>query len=436
MQKGLYFIILVFVSSFINSQDLGLIQFDGLPNSIINPAFNSNHKILIGLGSRQFHFGNSGFTLDEGFEDGPNGKVLRLDNVINQVEDRNLLRYNEGLKTLEIAYKIKNAIIYFGHEWKLNAGLNYSNDLVEIAAFGNEPFIGRTADLSSDVLYNSYNQTAIGISSGNDKFRYGFRFKILNGVQNLYTSRNKLELATSDDIYQLSLDADYELYSSSLLDYQDIDDYEFNTMRFSMDHLYSSNWGYGIDLGLSSRVGKAELFMSAIDIGRISWNEDANRYYKKGISTYEGIDIQEFIGNDADYSVEDSLKSILSINREGKNYSSATNGSIFIGGKYLLDDKYTFGIVMRREFLIIDNPYSILINAQRSIGSFTKLGLSATFKDKSIANIGGHISFQYGPVLVYAITHNVLGGILPEKFRSASIRFGANLRLFQENIEE
>ena len=432
-------IILVMLIAFFTfcgqSQDMGLIQFDGLPNSIINPAFNSNHKILVGLGSKKFDLGNSGFTLEEGFEDGDSGKVLRLDNVINKIENSNLLRYNEGLKTLEIAYKIKNTILYFGHEWILNAAVRYNKDLVEVGAFGNEPFIGKKVDLSTDILYNSYNQTAIGVSTGNNKVRFGCRLKLLNGVQNLYTKKSKLELITSDDIYQLELDAEYEIYSSSLLEYRDIDDYDFNAERFSLDHVFQNNWGYGLDFGLSTKIARAEVFMSAIDIGRILWEEQANRYTKQGISTYEGVDIREFIGNDTDYSIEDSIKSILSIDQQASSYNHLTSASIFLGGKYSINDQITLGVVLRRQFLNIDNLYSFMLNAQRTFGSHLRIGISATYKDRSFANVGGHLNLNYGPVLVYAMAHNALGGIFPEKFKSVSFRFGANLRFINQTSE-
>jgi hypothetical protein len=175
--------------------------------------------------------------------------------------------------------------------------------------------------------------------------------------------------------------------------------------------------------------------MSAIDIGRILWEEQANRYTKQGISTYEGVDIREFIGNDTDYSIEDSIKSILSIDQQASSYNHLTSASIFLGGKYSINDQITLGVVLRRQFLNIDNLYSFMLNAQRTFGSHLRIGISATYKDRSFANVGGHLNLNYGPVLVYAMAHNALGGIFPEKFKSVSVRFGANLRFINQTSE-
>jgi hypothetical protein len=419
------------------SQDLGLVQYDGLPNSIINPAFDSDHKILIGLGSKSYDFGNSAFTLKDAFLDNDRGgKTLQLNGVVDQLSQTNLLRFNEGLKTFELAYKIKNTFLYIGHEWKLNAALKYTDDLIKLAANGNEQFIGQTIEMGPGVLYNSYNQTALGFSTGNEKFRFGARLKILNGAQNLHSGNNQLNLTTSDDIYQLSLDADYELFSTEVLDYTDIDVYDFNTERLSFNNFLSKNWGYGIDVGISTTLGKVEIFMSGVDLGSITWDSNSNKYMNKGITEFAGVDIEEFIGNDTDFSIADSIKSLITLDKEAQKYSSSTNGKIYLGGKYKVNKVYTLGAVLSREALPIDHNYVIMANIQRPLGRYMNIAASVTYKDKSITNVGGHLTFEYGPIMLYAISHNAIGGILPENFKSLSIRFGANLQFGHNETPE
>ncbi len=419
-------IIFTFISKSFG-QDLGLNLMTGLPNSIINPAFDSEDKILVGIGSLKYSLSNETFTLGQAFDDGPNGKVLNLSNVASSVNERNLARYNESISTLEVGYNFGKIILYGGHKWKLDANLFYSKDLVNLIAYGNEPFIGQSIQIGPNITYTSYNETYVGFSGGNEKLRFGLRAKLLNGVQNLATGNSKLKLTTSDDIYQLELDSDYEFYSSEVLTYNSVDDYDFNTKRFSTNHYFSANWGYGIDLGLSTKLQNFEVFMSGVDLGSIKWKENAKRYYNKSTITFEGLDLVDFIDKDPDFSIEDSIKSLINLNEENQEYSTSLSGKIYIGGKYKIDDKYQVGAVMSREVLPIDNAYALMINGQRTLGKYFKLGLSITYRDRSITNLGGHIIADFSPVTLYATAHNVLAALFPENFNSISIRFGGTL---------
>ena len=409
------------------TQDSGLNLVKGLPNSYINPAFDSEDVLFIGLGSKLYNLGNEAFTLKDVFEDGPEGKVLTLSNVVNQVDDRNLARFNEEFKTLEIGYKYKNTIFYGGHGWKLDASLSYRKDLVKALAYGNAPFLDETLNIGSSVNYNSYNETYLGLSTGNEKFRFGLRAKVLNGVQNLSTGKEKIDITTKEEYYQLEIDADYELYSSNTLMYQSLDDYDVSLERFSMKNYFKSNWGWGLDIGLSTTLGPIEVFMSGLDIGRIKYNEKSARYFNNEKNTFDGVDILDFINTEESLSFEDSIKSLIQLKEDSTSYTVNLNGKIVIGGKYHLNKTYQLGAVLTRTSYGIDHAYSLMINGQRRIGKYITLGLSWTYRDHSFANFGGLIVGEYGPVHVYATAHNTIGGILPEDFKSVSIRFGAML---------
>lgn len=422
-------------SNHIKSQDIGLNLMNGLANSIINPAFESDDRILIGIGSNMYNLSNEAFTLGEAFDDGPNGKILNLTKVLGSVDDQNLARFNESLSTLELGYNLGNTIIYGGHKWKLDASLLYNSDLVTLVALGNEPFIGQSIELGPTVSYNSYNETYLGFSTGNEKFRFGLRAKLLNGVQNLSTGNSQLKLSTSSDIYQLELDADYEFYSAGVLDYNSIDDYTFNTKRFSSENYFSKNWGYGLDIGLSTKLGKAEVFMSGVDLGSINWTENTNRYFNNSKVTFDGVDITDFINSEVDFSIEDSIKSLINLEEEPQEYTTSTSGKIYIGGKYQINETYQVGAIMSREVLPVDNTYAIMVNGERRLGKYFRIGLSLTYRDNSIANLGGHIIANYGSVQLYATAHNAIAALAPESFNSISIRFGGTLGFGQLNEE-
>lgn len=436
MRLGIILVLLSTTFTSVHSQDLGLNFVNGLPESYINPAFDTDKTFIIGLGSRMYDLGNESFTLEDAFVDAEGGKALDFSRIVDKVNADNLIRFNEDLKTFEFGYKMGQTIVYGGHSWKLNASANYSSELIQLLAFGNEPYIGQTLTIGPKVAFTSYNETYLGFSSGNEKFRFGVRAKLLNGAQNVQSGSSKLALSTGEEIYRLTLDSDYEVFSSGVVDYRGIDDFDVNAQRLNFDHFLSANWGYGLDIGLSIRLGNAEILMSGVDLGQIKWTQNANRYFSNERIEFEGLDINDFIGSDTDYSIEDSLKSLINLNEEAVSYTTSTNGKIYIGGKYKINDLYRVGAVLKREVTPVDNTYAFMINGQRKVGKYFEIGLSATYQDGSIANLGGQIMAEVGPVMVYAVAHNAIAALLPEQFNSISIRFGGQIRFNKRKKSE
>ena len=114
----------------------------------------------------------------------------------------------------------------------------------------------------------------------NDNFSIGGRIKYLNGIGNLSTSNSNLFLTTDDDIYQLSLNADYQINASSLLLYNGLDAPEeiVQLGGLGLDQVFTSNRGLAFDLGVHLKFDDLDIALSVLDIGQITWEENVRNY--------------------------------------------------------------------------------------------------------------------------------------------------------------
>ncbi len=409
------------------AQDNALIFINDLPQSSINPAFDVQKKWTLGVGSYKIDMGNSGFTLNQAFKDEGDKKVLYLSEVQDKIDDKNTFRFNEQLKTIELAYKTGSLILSAGHSMNMEASSLYERDLIHLLGVGNT--VGETMKLSPSFQVQSYNEFFLGLSKKWKNLRFGVRAKVINGAQNIQTDKNKYNLSTSDDIYQITVDSDLEILAANAVDYTSVDDYDVRLERFSTSSLFSNNWGAGLDFGISNNTGRIKWFVSVLDLGMISWDNDAHSYTIEGVHEYNGIDVVEFINSDQDYSVEDSLKALIDFKKTQKNYNSSLSPKFNVGAQFKLNQTYKMGAVASYTALHDGSDIYATVSIERPFLKWFDIGASISYRDKSMMNIGGHVTFDFGPIHLYALTSNALAAFAPESFRSMSLRVGGYLNI-------
>jgi hypothetical protein len=409
------------------SQDGSLFMFESIHRSYVNPA-----HILSG----NFEISVAGFHADLGAEHAVLNDLVQYESEgqqlnislrpnVSKLEEQNLLRFQTALNTLDLGFKIGSLNLMAGHAVKIRSGIEYTRDLAALLAFGNAPYVGEVLSIGPVIQYNAYNEFYLGLSMGTDNFSYGARIKFLNGIQNYHTERSTIDLYTDTEIYQLNLTTNYLSRSSSLLDYNDFSDIDYDLRNISLSNISTANPGFGLDLGLMFRTGEnIQWFASALDIGTISWNRDAFRYESNKIQKFEGIDILDYISNDNTIAIADSLENLLSIDKTEENYSTSLIGRYHLGVKYQLSPGLSMGLMGIHENYGSFNTTGISASVLKSFGDLISAGINYHYRDASFTNLGFMGSLKLGPVFGFFTVDNALGLINRRKVNAAGFRIG------------
>jgi len=302
MRKTLFLIIsLLFVVVFAEAQmaKSDFLKFENQLDASSNPAFDlddqyDENNFSIRLANLNFGIGSSGPQYNNILTNVGGGTfTLNANDLLDEVNDNNVVRSALGVETIHAAGKFGDVVISLGHAFRFNGVVN-----------------------------NSYNEYALGLSYGLDKLRVGIRAKYLTGIQDVSTSFSRIRLLTRDDIYQLDFNNDFVVNTSNFLDYNSLEDitFDFNGPSF----LFNSNTGFALDLGLEYQLTETmTASISIIDLGSISWNEGVSNFRSIGSYSYEGVNIRDYLFNDQEINISDTLSDLLNIDETNTAYKTS-----------------------------------------------------------------------------------------------------------------
>lgn len=377
--------------------------------SYFNPALNNKGKLSIASGLGVDFITNGPSFNDFLIENTDGGLTLSPSNAISAMQDVNDIYGYSSVNTFDISVKIPFCRLSFGHAWKANGWMSYTKDLAEFVTFGNGAHIGETLNLGPQIDYINYNELYLGAQKSFGALNIGVRVKRLNGVEAIKTSNSKIQLTTSDDIYQLTLDSDYELQSSKAFSYTDIDDFDLDIENFSFDNFLSSNGGWAFDLGASlSLSDRLELSLSILDIGSINWDIDPKRYTSNSSQFFEGIDIANYINTEDEIIVTDSIRELLQVEETNSPFSTPLPTQIYLGARLKISDLWTVGAIIQ-SIGNGDRRANVLgINAQANIYKWLSAGVIYSAKTGNIANLGFSATARLGPLSGFLSTDNII----------------------------
>ncbi len=397
--------------------------------SYFNPALNDEGKISVasGLG---VDFITNGPSINDFIIDGPNGNLrLSAANAIMAMNDVNDIYGYGSVNTFDLSVRVPFVRLSVGHAWKTNGWMNYTKDLADFVTFGNGQSVGETLNLGPQINYINYNELYLGVQKSFGPLSIGAKVKRLNGVEAIVTKNSKIELTTSDDIYQLSLDTDFEMMVSSAFNYTDIDDFDVNIQNFSFENFLSNNGGWAFDIGASVSLGdRIEVSLSVLDIGSIDWDVDPKSYSSKGVQTFDGIDIADFINTEDEIVVFDSLENLLEVTETSAGFSTTLPSQVYLGGRFKLSDLWTFGAMIQSLGNGERRANVMGVNATASIYKWLSAGVLYSAKTGNPANFGLSIKTEFGPLIGFLSTDNILNlGTFDGK--NSNFRAGLSLRI-------
>ena len=420
----------VCLSLLVSGQNLHYFFLDNVyQRSYFNPALNDegNFAVASGLGLDISTTGPSVADITSKNDEGV--LIVSAQDAISGMNEFNDIFGYTSVNTLDVSINTPFVRISAGHAWKAQAWMQYTRDLAELVTFGNSGFIGETMDLSLQIDYINYNEVYLGFQKSFGPVNVGTRIKRLSGVETIVTDEHKIDLTTSDDIYQLTMDTDFELRSSRAFDYTDIENFEFNVESISLDNFMKNNGGWALDLGASMDIGdRLEVSLGIIDIGSIKWDVEPRTYRSSKVQTFDGIDVSDYITSDEEFVILDSLEALLDLTETNEEFSTRLPVRIYLGGILKLNDMWSVGALIQSSGVSDRRPNILSLNATAKISGLLSVGALYSVKSGNPANLGLLTSLNIGPVTGFLSTDNflLLGSF---KNKNTNIRAGLSIRI-------
>ncbi len=423
-------VVFVGLSTLAKGQNLHYFFIDDIyQRNYFNPSLNNkgNVSLAFGLG---LDFSTNGPGISDLTSRNPSGGlILSASNAIAKMNEVNDIFGYTSVNTFDVSISTPFVRISVGHAWKAQGWIEYTRHLAEFVTNGNGAFVGQTMNLSPQLDYINYNEVYLGLQKSIGSLSIGARLKRLSGVETIRTGNHKIDLTTSDDIYQLTVDSDFELNSSQAFDYTDIENFSLNVENFSFDNFFKNNGGWAFDVGASLSLGdRFELSLSAIDIGSLDWDVDPRTYSSKRIQTFDGIDVSEYITSDDEFVILDSLEALLDLTETNEVFSTTLPSKFYLGTKFKINNLWSVGALIQSNGAGDRRTNIIAFNGTVRLYKFLSVGALYSIKEGNAANLGLHTSVNAGPVTGFLSTDNIfrLGSF---KSTNSNIRAGLSIRL-------
>ncbi|MBL4656498.1 MAG: OmpA family protein [Flavobacteriales bacterium] len=374
-----------------------------------NPAQGSDYTWYIGLPVISSIYANvhhNGFvTADLLRKRADDSVYFDMDNVINQLGDKNLFGFNLQVDILALGFTKGDNEFFFNVTEKAMARIRYPKDLMVLIWEGNGAFIDKTIDLSGSALrLTEYREYAFGMSRKfSDNLTIGAKAKVLGGFINFSTIVSKLELYTAPSTFELSGSSDLVINSS--MDTTG----EFPNNFFSLE-----NFGLGLDVGATYKLSdKITVSGSIIDLGYIKWKRDAKNISNDldGV-TFRGNAINTFTDSSSApfEEIGDSLQLTFDNQQTTSNaYKDGLIPRIYLGGKYQLNENNNAGLLFHGEYFKGSFYPSLTLSYNYKLPRWVGASVSYSIMNGSFFNLGLGLSLNLGPVQIYVVSDNVGG---------------------------
>ncbi len=364
--------------------------------------------------------------------------VLDISNAIGQMEAQNILREDFDIETIGIGFHVGRLGLSVGHRLRFNALIDYPKTLAQLIWEGIAQFDGETDGFGPSFDLTAYHEFALGASYKiGDNVQVGGKVKLLSGGANLNTERNDLQLTTSDDVYQLTMDADLLLNTAGSLTYDGLRDVgvDFNYGNFSTSSLFSSNSGLAFDLGIAVQLGKLQLSASALDLGaEISWDEQVANYTLDGLYEFEGLDVAQQLLDDGESfgDVIDSLYNTYEPTETNNGYTTTIGAKYYFSGQYEVSEDILVGLIAYTDNYKDVNTTAVAVSGSINFSPVLRVGGFYGLRNERLDNLGVNATLSLGPVRLIAATDNIISAFRPKDAHLANFRVGLNLAFGQE----
>lgn len=425
--------------------DNTLYNINPVPQSnLLNPAFIPSYQMhwgIPGASSIFLGYGNSGIKFHELFiKDNDDSLVINFADVKDNVFNNNHVGIHASNQWLNYGMKWKDFYFSASVSDVIDINLDYSDEVMNLLAYGNAQYIGETVELGKTSLKAiHFREYALGAAWDFDsRWNFGARIKLYFGKANIDARDLQASLTTDENYYYLTASTNFNINTSIPQNWKNGSPMSNGEYLF-----YNSNFGMGVDLGATFKLNdNISLSASILDLGWMQFDRYYYNYSSNDVSwTFEGFEAAQFGGLTTDNIVNnfehigDSLLGKFQVKTDYHRYTTTLNTRAYIGGSYKLSNKEKLGLVMRNEY--ISKKYRAAVTGSYYYQILDELGVvgSLSYSDRSISNLGLGAYYNLDKIKIknfpafqfYLATDNIFGVFLPDYFRMASFRFGINM---------
>ncbi len=392
-------------------------------SNTVNPAYHPEHKFYVNLPVLSIY---QNVELPIRLNDvltpvaGEDSLQIDFDKLKQNLDEKNTLGFNNMIELVKMGIKVGNSYLHFGINQRMDVTTDMDKDLMLLFLEGNAGphLLGKDISIeNSGFNANLFHEAYIGY---NIKLFHaltlGLRAKYLRGIGNISTEKFNVHFRTDDSTYNIHLSSDIAIRQSMEPDQL--------TSGLSLASL-GNNSGYAFDFGLNLNFSKRfRMSLSAIDLGGIIWDHGA--YISKSIHpnqefVYDGLHFTDSTSIQPD-AILDSIKGNFALRKEQKSYVSYLVPKLYLGLTFDFADFSQAGVLLHtnmNNFGEVDvKNYSLTFNYRHRILRFLTLQANYSIINQSYNNIGAGASLKLGPVMIYALTDNVMGIVNPGDYKN------------------
>jgi hypothetical protein len=403
-------------------------------SSYVMPTVKLEHTVSIGLPGLSSIYAQA---IHNGFV--PNsfinrdGDTLRIDpaSLVDNLRERNMLFANADVDLFHLRIRVYNWNYWIATRQRHSVSFFYPKDMMRLFTQGNASMVGETIDFSNlGINANLHREYSFGLSTEIDKWAFGGRISLLQGLSNVYLNPKNLGIFIDSDMYAHTVEADATLNTAGV-------PFEFDALnlQWGIDYLTKfRNPGVSISLGTSYMYDLRTTFSFGIsDLGFISWNKNDTKNFKvDGAGFFDGFDVLGGFLTGTGMDIESTIDNFVDgfrINDEGfeESYMTWLPTKFYLTTNYQLARKTNFGFqlygVANRGFY----P-AFSMGFSQGLGRYLSLALTAGYNQRTATNLGFGLMLKPGPFQIYMLADNYYTPVVdPLTFTNVNFRFGINL---------
>ena len=415
--------------------------------SFANPAFFTKDYgyFDLALGGINLGVQNIGLKYDNFFQFNQVGQptVLDLNQGVASLRDENSLNTFFVMDIFHCGRRTKHGYFTYTHRLREFHAMSYNKDLVQLVANGNAAFLGESnpADINIGLSARVLQEFDFGYQMClTEQLNIGMRLKFLMGFMDAKTNALNFKLYTDPETYAMRLLAAADInatvpYQISIVDGK----LEIADRRFNPASLFK-NYGFGVDLGGEYIINDQWGVAAAInDLGVIKWNnyalnmvggvQDGGSYYDNGAFVFTGLtsDQVSSITSDPNFATNlvDSLTNYLNYGMVNlTKYSTGLNANVMVRGYFDLDPSNRFSAQFMGYNMGLGMKPAVTLAYTGSFGDKYDVVTTYTMMPGSFDNIGLGLSANFGGLLLYIASNNILGFFNPANSSQIHAQFG------------
>jgi len=402
---------------------------DGAVNIIPEDHFRDSSNWVVYLPSFSYHASQKGPKVtDYLYRDDQNRLLIDPNRALQNAADENIFQSGGRVNVLSAAWRSRQLTVSAGYGVRYISELDYPLQTLSLYSVGNALIFGERLDLSFDALAQAMHSYHIGASYKINRFTVGGQLAYLSGISDLSVSTNKLNIEVAPLFFGISIDNDFQLNTTRLIDYQGLDEILVDYSGDLSKSFFSSNTGISLSFALQFEIDRrSHIKIRVSDIGSINWTEAPQNFSSVGQARFGGVNLIDLINPDNEVSYRDSLESLLNIVESSDPYTTRLPISMAAACSRSLTERLNVTLSGSMVHRYDRTNYAVGIAGQYQVHQLASISASLTHAAFQSVSMGLGVKLWLGPVHLYAVTQNIsaLFNQLDAHFNYSSI--GANV---------